>query len=303
VPYSLSIGALPAAERMLQIAHCRLHSHEQNFTRIRLRNCLRPHLIGHVVSTFLYCRRMTHSVFGVLVFVIYMMAVHLSAAPSEGLASPSPFIRDETAKKLRLTTKRIPKQKWDPLMKSIKAAKNQADVWRIAASFHLSGNKRVIVRDPDTGALIMDEGMSDSEDYRLDNQWKLTVRYQWGTDSVSGFSLSKHIDYVWVDPPSNFTGSWVVYYVNGVPASNIEYRSGQYFGTLIQFHPNGLTKHVQHYTKLGCDGPDVEYYPSGRISYRGRWREGVPVPVGKWVWFRENGKILDIKDFKSGQIR
>jgi hypothetical protein len=236
---------------------------------------------------------------GGVIIGFFALALTLKAAPLDDLASRSQAVRDRAATELRADFKPVPRGRWEPIAKSIKKGQSEENVSRMLALLNIHGNKRTIERSQN-GFPILNDGMGDAEFYRLDDQWTLTVHYQFGEDKVDRSELANDIGYVFVDPPKHFTGSWTCYYTNGVRAFTIEYKNGQYYGEWTQFHTNGVKKHVQHYTLIGCDGPDIEYFPSGRIKCRGQYK-GNKID-GEWIRYRENGTVKDIENWVRGAV-
>ncbi len=105
--------------------------------------------------------------------------------------------------------------------------------------------------------------------------------------------------YVWVEPPEDFTGTWVTYFINGEKARQVDYVNGNRFGTLISYYSCGAKAYVQHYNADGCDGEDTGYFPSGRISYRAHYKAGNP--VGTWIWYDEDGNIKTTREHRTNK--
>jgi antitoxin component YwqK of YwqJK toxin-antitoxin module len=81
-------------------------------------------------------------------------------------------------------------------------------------------------------------------------------------------------------PPENFTGQWVLYFINGTKSREISIKDG-YYGEFIAYHASGVKIHVQHYTDKGAAGPDTGYHRSGKIAYTGQYKAGKQ--VGVWT--------------------
>jgi hypothetical protein len=109
------------------------------------------------------------------------------------------------------------------------------------------------------------------EAYRLDDGWILFCSYQMKNGVLADRILVSSVPSIWSAPPTNFTGTWGTYYVNGQKSHEIQYQGGKYQGEYI------------------------DYYPSGRIMYRGVYKAGAR--YGAWVWYSENGTTNSVKHY------
>jgi uncharacterized protein len=108
-------------------------------------------------------------------------------------------------------------------------------------------------------------------------------------DALLHHALIEQMRHVWIEPPADFTGVWITYFVNGQRSHEIHYRNGQYFGTLTSFHANGAKAVVQHIGAEGAEGEETDYSPSGALNYAGRHSNGKP--AGTWVSYNEDGSV------------
>jgi hypothetical protein len=138
-------------------------------------------------------------------------------------------------------------------------------------------------------------GSSSSESYRLDDAWVLTCGFRGSV--LFERTLSSSLRYVWVAPSTNFTGTWVTYYVNGQRSHEIHYDDGKYHGEFVAYNPDGSKCYVQHYDHNVAEGADTGYYPSGHISYQGLYRAGKQ--VGTWIWYNEDGSTKSTEDYSK----
>ena len=141
-------------------------------------------------------------------------------------------------------------------------------------------------------------GGSCSQDYRLDNCYVLRISYHLRTyvhlsddkyNKVISSEVIERMEYKWVEPPTQFTGIWVTYYVNGRKSHEINYKNGKYNGDCVFFHPNGNKSYIQHYQENRIKGEEFGYFPSGKLMYKGKYKNGKQ--VGKWVWYKEDGTV------------
>jgi beta-lactamase regulating signal transducer with metallopeptidase domain len=129
-------------------------------------------------------------------------------------------------------------------------------------------------------------------DYRLDEVWvaRLWLTRRVTPTTVTQAELVESMQRLWINPPADFTGRWTTYYVNGQKSQAIDYRNGKYGGEFIGYHANGRPNVVQHYSEQhGAHGEDTGHYPSGKLSYRGRYFRGQR--IGTWTHYEENGQV------------
>jgi hypothetical protein len=107
--------------------------------------------------------------------------------------------------------------------------------------------------------------------------------------------LVDQITQAYVDPPRDFSGVWLTYWMNGMVSYERNYRNGRLDGVTTGFYPNGMASIVIWYWNGVPDGEDVGYFPSGKVQYKGRYRAGIE--VGQWFWYREDGSIEMGRDF------
>src|ERR1051325_1216761 len=224
-------------------------------------------------------------------FIALFLVVPMSSlvcSPISDLSSPSQETRDAAARVLRTTYRMPSPAAWNPLMATIKLAETtRKELLENLDHFGVSPTS-----DVGTGR--------EFSSFCLDDRWTLTCWFQpsRGTkegDTLTRCRLSEQVRWVWVDPPANFTGVWITYFVNGQPSSEIEYKDGRYFGVFTGFHPTGAKRIVQHYGPLGCDGADTHYFPSGRVESRGYYQDGVP--KGTKTWYNEDGSVRTTEEF------
>jgi hypothetical protein len=165
-----------------------------------------------------------------------------SGAPIDDLASPDQGVRDRAAEVLRATFKETPEAKWTAAIDAIKEGQTKKEVLELLRPFNVT----------DAGGEF-ETGFSPihARSYRLDHEWLLTCYFHDEDERLTGRKLVKLLEHVWVPPPENFTGTWVVYWANGHKSHEIEYKDGKYFGRFIVYHEDGSKKLVQHYAEDG----------------------------------------------------
>ena len=205
-----------------------------------------------------------------------------TASPIDDLASSQQLVRDKAAAVLRATFTGTPEAKWTPTVEKIKKGQTKKEILELLRPFSVTEEEG------------MGSGQSHSQSYRLDKEWVLMCWFQNEGDVLINRELVSSLKHVWISPPKNFTGTWVVYFVNGQKSHQINYRDGQYWGEFIAYRSDGSRAYVQHYAADGADGEDTGYYPSGKISYRAYYKAGKP--VGTWSWYDEAGKVISTKE-------
>lgn len=223
-----------------------------------------------------------------LLLLMLVLARSLATASlTDDLRSPQQSVRDKAAAELRATFHGTPEAKWTPVIQQIKQGQTKKQILDLLRPFNVTAEEG------------MGSGQSHSQTYRLDNEWILVCSFQNDGDILFDHKLIPSLRHIWVLPPEDFTGIWVVYFVNGQVGHRINYRNGRYFGEFIAYRSDGSKTFVQHYTAKGADGEDTGYYPSGKISYRAQYQSGKP--VGTWTWYDEAGNITSTKEHGGHQ--
>lgn len=207
------------------------------------------------------------------------------ATPLEDLASPVQAVRDEAALVLRKSYQSIPETKWLPTLDAIKKGQSKTEVLEVLHPFNVTSKSGMGI------------GQSHREFYSLDDAWMLICGYQNQGDILIYRQLVPSLRHVWVAPPKDFTGKWVVYFINGQKSHEINYKDGHYFGEFIACHSNGAKCNVQHYNGQSAHGEDTGYYPSGKVSYQGQYENGKQ--VGTWTWYAEDGSVTSTKEYSK----
>lgn len=115
--------------------------------------------------------------------------------------------------------------------------------------------------------------------------------------ALSRVELQERLRDMWIEPPTNFTGVWKTYWVNGYPHYQIQYKNGHYDGEFTSFYPDGSKAVVQHYSNGVAEGEDMGFYRSGRVNYKGQYK--ADRQVGHWTWYKEDGSVESEKDYDS----
>jgi hypothetical protein len=227
------------------------------------------------------CNKMKTAAASLIILMILNYRI-VFASPLDDLGSPTQDTRDRAAAELSRTFRSTPMSKWTPTIDKIKKGQSKKEILDLLSPFN-------VTKEGSAGS-----GQSHSESYRLDNEWVLICWFQNAGDILIDRKLTQSLKHIWTAPPKNYTGVWVVYFVNGHKSHQINYKDGQYFGEFISYHPDGSKSYVQHYTTNGANGEDTGYYPSGKIAYRAQYKDGKP--VGTWTWYDEAGEITSTQE-------
>lgn len=189
------------------------------------------------------------------------------------LSHPDQAIRDQAAAQLRSMFKPSAKEPWQQALDAIPIEAPRAEV---LAKLGL---------DEKSAPKISIDSM---EQYRLDHTWIANLWFTNDLQKLYKIELVEQLDRPWVNPPADFTGTWLTYYVNGAKAFEIDYRDGKYQGRHRSYHANGQLLVQQHYLAHVAHGEDAGYYPSGKRMYRGLYEDGQQ--VGSWIHYHEDGR-------------
>lgn len=221
---------------------------------------------------------------GSLILVGCLFVARAGAAPVDDLRSPAQQVRDSAAALLRATFVPSPRSRWEHVVAAINPGDSSDTILQLLQPYHV------------TREMGSSSGQSFGESYRLDDLWLLRCSFRRleSGDALLQHELIERMRYEWVEPPADFTGMWITYFVNGQRSHEIQYRNGQYFGTFTSFYSNGSKAVVQHYGAEGADGEDTGYFPSGALNYKARHSKGKP--TGTWVWYNEDGSVRSTRE-------
>lgn len=217
-----------------------------------------------------------------LIFPILLGSASM-ASPTEDLASPIQEVRDKAAAELRVSFRSVPESRWTPVVDKISKGQSKDEILKLLQPFK-------VTREMGAGS-----GQSHSESYRLDDEWILICHFQNEGDILIDRTLTGSVRHVDVRPPANFTGRWILYFINGVRSHEISMKDGRYSGEFTAYHASGSKAYVQHYTDGVADGTDTGYHRSGKTAYTGQYKQGKQ--VGTWTWFDESGKISSTRTY------
>lgn len=202
-----------------------------------------------------------------------MSRVNAPANLQEELKSADPKIRAKAAKALQGSYVPVPREKWERLLAKIEPGMSREQLMDL-------------LKPHDAKA---ESSIDEIEDFRLDDSWVLRCVIQREPGGVINPELIERQRSVWVDPAKDFTGTWIVYYTNGHPSHQIEYKDGKYDGEFVHFYSHGEKLFVQHYKQHITEGTDIGYFLNGKVQYQGLYQNGKQ--VGIWRWYNEDGTL------------
>lgn len=224
------------------------------------------------------------------------VAVALSAAEvvtaKMQLADPDPRTRDAAAAGLRATVAADPARlgdrgeaAWKQRLAEIKPGTSSAQFARTLGA---------------TSEGDASGGGGTTNVFRLDDFWTVEAYFSDPGDKLTGVGALQHrLRYRWVDPPKDFSGHWLTYFVNGAPSHDIDYAHGAYT-RFAAYHDTGQLAYEQRYVNGRIDGDEVGYHPSGARAYEIHHRAGKS--VGLWRHWFPNGKLETEQTYVNGEL-
>jgi hypothetical protein len=216
---------------------------------------------------------------------MFCWSTSLIGSPAEDLSSPTQEVRDAAARILRSTYTAPSRTNWEAVVTSITNGMTKMKLLELLSPYHVT---------PVGG---LSSGGSYNQSYRLDDAWMLNCWFRDEADIVVDRALTPYLRGVWVAPPTNFTGVWTVYFVNGQKSADFHCDAGKYHGECITYTPDGSKCVVQHYDHHVAEGADTGYFASGRTNYHGIYKGGKQ--VGIWIWYNEDGSVKSTKDYSE----
>jgi hypothetical protein len=218
-----------------------------------------------------------------IAFLLFCGGWSLVGSPASDLSSPSQAVREAAAKIIRQTYTAPSRTNWEAVVSGITNGMTPTNVLELLSRFKVTSS----------GGYPSDD--SYNEVYRLDEAWVLVCGFRNKSDVLFERRLSPSLRYVWVAPPSDFTGVWVTYYVNGQKSREIHYEAGKYHGQSIKYYSDGSKEFVRRYNHHVLEGTSTSYFASGRTNYQGDYKAGKE--VGTWVFYYEDGSTKSKKEY------
>lgn len=205
--------------------------------------------------------------------LLYSSAV-LVASPKSDLSSTNQETRDIAAKILRKTYTPPPQTNWNALVLALKVGMSKTNVLDIlkSANAQMGGGAG--------------SGTFEAIQFRLDDAWMIECYFDHGFKGCKLFSETLE---VWAEPPTQFTGLWTTYYVNGQKSYETHFENGKRDGEMTSYYDDGSKAVVTHFINGIQEGEEAGYFHSGKINYRGTYKTNEM--VGTWTWFNEDGTV------------
>ncbi len=220
------------------------------------------------------------------VLLVLILGCKPAVSPTTDLASPSQKARDAAAKALRANAKPPWKIKWFFFTSRIKTGETETNILELLRSYKLK-------TQPEAGM----GGLGEYYEYRLDDYWLLGCEFNnndYKRLILEKWKLVSRWRDVFILPPTNFSGVWITYYVNGQKSSESNYQDGNRSGEFMSFYPDGSKSSVRHYDHGVAQGLYTQYFPSGRIQYQVQYSNNVRGEIG--IWYNEDGTTNYVKN-------
>jgi antitoxin component YwqK of YwqJK toxin-antitoxin module len=101
-------------------------------------------------------------------------------------------------------------------------------------------------------------------------------------------------------PDSEYTGSYVDKYGNGITKFTGFFRQGKRHGQWMSFYPNGEAWSEMHYDKGLRHGPNIAYFENGRKRYEGNYKNDQQDSV--WNYYDTTGKLAEKVLFRDSRM-
>ncbi|MFC1499299.1 toxin-antitoxin system YwqK family antitoxin [Verrucomicrobiota bacterium] len=211
------------------------------------------------------------------------------------LGNPDKEIRATAAASIRrliavdpsLKTNDHGEEYWKKRIDAVKSGMKHSDVMRLLPPYDNTLSAEQLLWSG------MGSGDSHFATWRLDHYWTIRITYR-NPDTVIGRpSLQNEAMHIRVMPPEDFTGTWVMWYVNGQERYRIEHTNGKYHGLLIVFYDNGRKSYQQHYKNGLASGSGAGWHPDGSKMYKINYTNGKP--TGTWTHWDRDGKVRNVE--------
>ena len=171
--------------------------------------------------------------------LVISWAGKLIASPISDLNSPSPETRAATAKILRATYTPPSRTNWDSLVATLRIGDKKTNIEQHLSTLNVKPG-------PGSGEQLL------SVEYRLDEGWLLKCSYRYqgqyrNNEVLYDRNLQFSPIYFPVKAPTNFTGVWIEYYINGQKCLETNMKDGLRHGDLTCYKFDGSKAYVEHH--------------------------------------------------------
>lgn len=106
-------------------------------------------------------------------------------------------------------------------------------------------------------------------------------------------------DLLWLEPPKDYNGTWIVWDRNGQKRYEIDFKDGKYHGTFTTYYSNGQECTQQDHRNHKAHGPGRGWHPNGQRSYEITYKNDKP--NGTWIHWYDNGQKQCKREYKNGE--
>ena len=126
-------------------------------------------------------------------------------------------------------------------------------------------------------------------------------------DSLSKISQRRHNDslkrlnpLLILPPDSDYTGSYVDKYPNGIVKFSGYFRFGERHGQWMSFYPNGIAWSELHFDKGLRHGPNLVYFMNGQLRYTGFYKNDLKDSI--WCYYDSTGVLAQKYQYKDNRL-
>jgi hypothetical protein len=113
-------------------------------------------------------------------------------------------------------------------------------------------------------------------------------------------SLKRRNPLLILPPDSDYTGSYVDRYPNGIVKFTGFFRFGKRHGQWMSFFQNGIKWSEMHYDNGRRDGPNQVYYPTGKLLYSGMYKNDMQDSI--WDYYDSTGALQQKIKYSAGKV-
>lgn len=138
-------------------------------------------------------------------------------------------------------------------------------------------------------------------EYRLDDHWLLKCSGLSRLEPDKLIMSERHLErspiWVHVVAPTNFTGVWIQYYLNGQKCFETNMKDRVPCGDSTCYGSDGSKVYVEHHAPNSTEIGWTDFYHSGSINTRGKL-DKAKRPIGTWTNYNEqDGSIIGTRSY------